>query len=80
MITRRVSAATRVSRTYPRRHGNGPALVIHTRDAEEDTMRILREETAGREGKLRGVLHCYSSNMELARFGLDIGFMSPFRA
>lgn len=56
----------------------GLPLVIHTRDAEADTMDILRQEMAAGGGPLRGVLHCYSSNMELARFGLDIGFYVSF--
>lgn len=53
----------------------GLPLVIHTRDAEEDTIRILREERAGHEDKLRGVLHCFSSNRAMAEYGLEIGFM-----
>ncbi len=56
----------------------GLPLIIHTRDAEDDTMRILREEGAGKSGKLTGVFHCYSSNSELAKFALDIGFSLSF--
>lgn len=56
----------------------GLPLIIHTRDAEADTIRILQEERAANAGTLRGVLHCYSSNMELARFGLSIGFYVSF--
>ncbi|MDP2205266.1 MAG: TatD family hydrolase [Alphaproteobacteria bacterium] len=50
-------------------------LVIHTRDAEEDTMRILRE--AG-QGKARGVMHCFSGTKWLAEQALDIGFYISF--
>lgn len=53
-------------------------LVIHTREADQDTIRILQEETQGREGRLRGVLHCYSSGRELALYGLSIGFYVSF--
>lgn len=53
----------------------GLPIVIHTRDAEDDTIRILSEEIAGHEGKLRGVLHCFSSNRAMAEYGLEIGFM-----
>lgn len=56
----------------------GLPLIVHTRDAEADTMKILSEERAGREEKLKGVFHCYSSNMELARYALDIGFFLSF--
>jgi TatD DNase family protein len=45
-------------------------IVIHTREADEDTLAILREE--GRD--VRGVLHCFTGTPELARAGLDLGF------
>lgn len=50
----------------------GLPLVIHTRDAEEDTAEIL--STAVREGGVTGVLHCFTGSAELARKGLDLGF------
>ena len=50
----------------------GLPLVIHTRDAEEDTAEILTE--AVREGGVTGVLHCFTGSAELARKGLDLGF------
>jgi len=53
-------------------------LIIHTRDAEEDTIRILSEEIKGNEGKLKGVLHCFSSKREMAEYGLEIGFYISF--
>lgn len=46
-------------------------VVIHTREADEDTVRILREAGAG---KVRGVLHCFTGGPSLARAGLDLGF------
>lgn len=52
----------------------GAPLIVHTRDAEDDTIRILQEERAGNEDKLRGVLHCYSSERRMAEYGLEIGF------
>lgn len=48
-------------------------IIIHSRDAEEDTIRMIREETQGREGALRGVLHCFSSGRILAEQGLELG-------
>jgi TatD DNase family protein len=50
----------------------GLPLVVHTRDAEEDTAAILDE--AVRQGGVRGVLHCFTGSAELARKGLDLGF------
>jgi TatD DNase family protein len=48
-------------------------VIVHTRDADEDTERILREA-----GSTSGVLHCFTSSMRLAEFALDIGFMISF--
>jgi len=49
-------------------------IVIHTREADEDTLAILREEGAGEDGQVRGVLHCFTGNDALAGAGLDLGF------
>jgi TatD DNase family protein len=46
-------------------------VVIHTREADEDTMQILREEG---QGALRGVLHCFSGTPSLLEAGLGVGF------
>lgn len=46
-------------------------VIIHTREATADTFRILREE--GR-GTLRGVFHCFTGDVAMAREALDIGF------
>src|SRR4051812_29020377 len=45
-------------------------LVIHTREADADTIRILREDG---EGRVRGVFHCFTGGPDLARAGLDLG-------
>jgi len=50
----------------------GLPLVVHTREAEDDTAEILSE--AVREGGVTGVLHCFTGSAELARKGLDLGF------
>jgi len=50
----------------------GLPLVVHTRDAEEDTAEILGK--AVREGGVTGVLHCFTGSAGLAREGLDLGF------
>ena len=46
-------------------------IVIHTREAEEDTFRILAEEAAGDTG---GVFHCFTGDRAMARRALDAGF------
>src|SRR3954471_5768483 len=50
----------------------GLALVVHTRDAEDDTAEILTR--AARESGVTGVLHCFTGSAALARKGLDLGF------
>lgn len=51
-------------------------VIVHTRDADADTMRIIREEGAGT--RLKGLLHCFSSSRELAEEALEFGFMISF--
>ena len=46
-------------------------IVIHTREAEEDTLRIIREEGHGR---LRGVFHCFTGDRAAADRALATGF------
>jgi len=46
-------------------------IVIHTREAEDDTFRILEEERAGEVG---GVFHCFTGDRAMARRVVDIGF------
>jgi TatD DNase family protein len=53
---------------------SGVPLIVHTREAEDDTIAILKEERKGHEKELRGVLHCFSSNSKMAEYGLEIGF------
>jgi len=50
----------------------GLPLIIHSRAADEDMTRILREEHAN--GAFTCVMHCFSSGAELARAMLDLGF------
>ena len=51
---------------------SGLPLVVHTRDAEDDTAEILAR--AMREGGVTGVLHCFTGTADLARKALDLGF------
>ena len=50
----------------------GLPLVVHTRNAEEDTAAMLVE--AVEQGGVTGVLHCFTSSADLARTALEIGF------
>ncbi len=50
-------------------------LIIHTRSAAEDTLRILEEEGAGDIG---GVFHCFTESMEVAERALVLGFHISF--
>ena len=53
----------------------GKPLVIHTRAAAEDTLRLMREERAGEAG---GVMHCFTETWDVAQAALDLGFHISF--
>jgi TatD DNase family protein len=53
----------------------GLPLVVHTRSASADTVRLLREEGAEAVG---GVFHCFTETMQVAREALDLGFHISF--
>jgi TatD DNase family protein len=50
----------------------GLPIIVHTRDAEDDTAQILSEEMAA--GKYNGVIHCFTASADFARKSLDLGF------
>ncbi len=55
----------------------GVPVIVHTRDADEDTLRILKEESQG--GRLKGLLHCFSSSQWLAEAAVgELGFLISF--
>jgi TatD DNase family protein len=54
----------------------GLPLVIHSRDADDDTARILEEET--RKGAFAAVLHCFTARRELARRAVALGHFISF--
>ncbi|MBF0267144.1 MAG: TatD family hydrolase [Alphaproteobacteria bacterium] len=54
----------------------GLPLVVHTRDADADIRRILADEMAN--GAFTGLIHCFSSGIELAEFAMEIGFLLSF--
>ncbi|PWV59549.1 TatD family hydrolase [Plasticicumulans acidivorans] len=53
----------------------GKPLIVHTREAREDTLAILREEGAAEVG---GVLHCFTEDWEMAQRALDLNFHISF--
>lgn len=54
-------------------------LVIHTRQASEDTLAILREEGEdGSAGSAGGVFHCFTEDIDVARRALELGFFISF--
>ena len=50
-------------------------VIVHTREAEDETFGILRSE--GR-GDVRGVFHCFTGDVAMARRALDLGFLLSF--
>ncbi|MEZ5586409.1 MAG: TatD family hydrolase [Sedimenticolaceae bacterium] len=56
------------------RQANKP-LIIHTRDARDDTIAIMREEQARDVG---GVMHCFTESWEMAKAALDLDFYISF--
>jgi len=50
-------------------------VIIHTREAQDDTIRILKEERASEVG---GVFHCFSGDAWLAKDAIDLGFYLSF--
>ncbi|HCU84385.1 MAG TPA: DNAase, partial [Methylophilus sp.] len=53
----------------------GKPLIIHTRNAAEDTLRIMQEEGAAEVG---GVMHCFTESWEVAQAAIAMGFYISF--
>ncbi|MEO8419387.1 MAG: TatD family hydrolase [Methylophilaceae bacterium] len=53
----------------------GKPLIVHTRAAAEDTIRIMREENAQLVG---GVMHCFTESLEIALQAIELGFYISF--
>ena len=57
----------------------GLPMVIHTRQASDDTIAILKEEgEGGSTGSAGGVFHCFTESQQVARAALDLGFYISF--
>ena len=50
-------------------------LIVHTRNAREDTIALLREHG---DGKVRGVLHCFTEDLAMAEAAIELGFYISF--
>ena len=55
--------------------GCNKPLIVHMRDASEDTLRIMREEGADHVG---GVMHCFTGTWDVAKQALDMNFYISF--
>lgn len=53
----------------------GKPLIIHTRNAANDTLRIMQEEGAHQAG---GVMHCFTESLEMAKAAIEMGFYISF--
>src|SRR5580765_1831364 len=51
-------------------------VIIHSREADEDTIRIIGEELNGYDRA--GVLHCFGGSLQMARSAIDLGFFVSF--
>ncbi len=58
---------------------SGKPLIIHTRSASEDTLRLMREEKAGTDaGGVAGVMHCFTESLHVAEAAMEMGFYISF--
>lgn len=51
---------------------SGLPLIVHTRDADDDTIRIMEDEM--KQGSFPGLIHCFTSGQRMADAALEMGF------
>jgi TatD DNase family protein len=51
-------------------------VIIHSREADDDTIKIIREEL--RDYQRGGVLHCFGGSLQMAKDAIDLGFYISF--
>jgi len=51
-------------------------VIIHTREAEDETIELLKSEWAG--SNLSGIMHCFSGSLRLAQAAIELGFLISF--
>jgi TatD DNase family protein len=54
---------------------SGKPLIVHSRDAREDTLQIMEEEGAAEAG---GVMHCFTGDWDMARRAMEMNFYISF--
>src|SRR5450432_1556742 len=54
----------------------GLPVIIHTREAEDDTIEIIKDEWD--DPNTRGIMHCFSGSLKLAEATMELGFMISF--
>lgn len=54
----------------------GMPMIVHARDADDDIIQIIRDETSGQG--MRGVMHCFSSSTKMGHEALELGFHISF--
>lgn len=50
-------------------------LIVHSRNARDDTIKIIKEEGSG---VVKGVLHCFTENLEMAEQAINLNFLISF--
>ncbi|MBX3244967.1 MAG: TatD family hydrolase, partial [Acidobacteria bacterium] len=58
--------------------GLGLPIIIHTRDADDDTVSLLKEEYSEKNEMSPGVMHCFGGSAEMAKECLELGFYISF--
>ena len=53
-------------------------IIVHSRDAHLDTMTILKKELAHAQSRIRGIMHCFSGNHEMATESIALGLLISF--
>ena len=71
-IATAIASAPASARISPPARETGLPIIVHTRDAEDDTAAILREEMG--KGAFPGVIHCFTASGDFADNALDLGF------
>jgi len=56
-------------------HSVDKPIIVHTRDAREDTIEIMQQESASVVG---GVMHCFTESIEMAQAAMELGFYISF--
>jgi len=53
-------------------------IIVHSRDADDDTVAIIAEECSRKADSLQGIMHCFGGTPQMAEALLEIGFLISF--